>query len=266
MFRAYLPEEWTLLLNIHPDDRDRGPFEIFCPMSSVATAPAMTSHKGNCVRYIPGDFLVDSKHVARNLRRTTCWDPFFQSRKCNSEGETSFLRCVDTPSVSQGGRPQDPDKLDHLWTPPKVPTHLRDGKPNVYQSLVIYDYPADVKSLSPCIMEEANESFRAFTRRKDNHDVYSELTSRNTPTFSGELLLVAPFIRSILTGVQRSQGSVSGRSRSVSLLRVSDFGATRSKIAHDFIPHDPIGWLQREVLQGFEVENVMGKSDKKCEG
>ena len=35
------------------------PFKIFCPMSSVATAPAMTSHKGNCVRYIPGDFPVD---------------------------------------------------------------------------------------------------------------------------------------------------------------------------------------------------------------
>ena len=50
IFRAYLPEGWTRFLNIPLDGE---PFVIPNPMSIVATALAMISHKDDCRPQVP---------------------------------------------------------------------------------------------------------------------------------------------------------------------------------------------------------------------
>ena len=83
IFRANLPEEWNLFLDIYFDGDTA---HDLLSNSSVATALTMTSHKVNRVGYIPGHFPVGEKHVARNLTRTIGWNPFFQSGNCKSKG------------------------------------------------------------------------------------------------------------------------------------------------------------------------------------
>ena len=99
IFRANLPEEWNLFFDIHLDGDTP---TIFCLMSSVVTALAMTSHKANRVGYIPGQFPVDEKLVARKLTQNNLLEPLLPVRKLQFQGLIALFPMCGCPKNPSG--------------------------------------------------------------------------------------------------------------------------------------------------------------------
>ena len=97
-------------------------------MSIVATALAMTNHRDDCVRYIPGHFSVNDNHTARNLTQNNYLGPIRPVPTIQFQELNGRPWCVHAPRISEGGISQDLDKLAHLWTLPtgsRVPKRWR---------------------------------------------------------------------------------------------------------------------------------------------